>query len=216
MWRMSFLYRSALTIVRKPPYMDWANSLDDGGPALTDELARDRKSIYLVPEFEREPELSSVLEACWEDIFDEELAMWIEDENRWPEPRTREMFDQWFDAEIAMSVFDLVPEEPLTQSDVELADLHDAMSRCAWCEVDIEPEAGRVVSFTLADRSRFAHREGLVLPVAVRDERVVVGIMTPASSDESAHGEDVVFRVCTSRCEKAVRKAVPKALKAMK
>jgi hypothetical protein len=47
---MSFLYRAALTITRKQPYIDWANSQGDGGPELTAELANDRRTIYLVPE----------------------------------------------------------------------------------------------------------------------------------------------------------------------
>ena len=45
---MSFLYRSAVTITRKQPYLDWANSLDDGGPAQTEELSqRDRRGSPL-------------------------------------------------------------------------------------------------------------------------------------------------------------------------
>jgi hypothetical protein len=77
---MSFLYRSALTISRKQPYVEWATSIDDG-PAVRDQLARDHRTIYLVPEFDREPQLSSVIDECWEQIFEEELAMWIIDES---------------------------------------------------------------------------------------------------------------------------------------
>jgi hypothetical protein len=123
------------------------------------------------------------------------------------------MFDQWFDAHFTMSVFDLTPDEPLTQTDVELADLEEVMSRCAWCGIELEADSDRYVSFTLPDRSRFAHREGLVLPLMTRNNQIVAGIMTAASSEKAAKGEDLILRVCTSRCEKAVRKAVPKALK---
>ena len=42
---MSFLYRSAITITRKQPYIDWANGLEDGGPELTAELATDQRTI---------------------------------------------------------------------------------------------------------------------------------------------------------------------------
>jgi hypothetical protein len=113
---MSFLYRSALTITRKQPYIDWANGLDDGGQDQPHNPDNDLKTVYLVPEFSRAPELSSVLDACWQDIFGQELAMWSEEERDWPEPRTREMFDEWFAAEFTMSVYDLVVPQGLKRS----------------------------------------------------------------------------------------------------
>ena len=210
---MSFLYRSAITITRKQPYLDWANSFDDGGPELTAELADDRRTIYLVPESPNQPNLESLLAEFWEQIFEEELAAWMLEDEDWPKPLTRDMFNAWFDSEITDSVFDLIPEEPLTQADVEGADLDYAVRRCAWCDIEIDEGAGRFVGFSLADRGRLAHREGLVLPMAIDDEHVVTGIMSRADSDAARAGEDVVFRVCTSRCEKAIRKTVPKALR---
>ena len=47
----------------------------------------------------------------------------------------------------------------------------------------------------------------------IGDERVVIGIMAQADSDKARAGEDLLFRACPSRCEKAIRKAVPKALR---
>jgi hypothetical protein len=47
----------------------------------------------------------------------------------------------------------------------------------------------------------------------VDDERLVMGVMSRADSDAARAGEDLVFRACTSRCEKGIRKAVPKALR---
>ena len=55
---MSFIYRSALTITRKHPYLDWANSLEGGGAALTSELADDRQTVYLIPEYDVTPPVS--------------------------------------------------------------------------------------------------------------------------------------------------------------
>jgi len=43
----------------------------------------------------------------------------------------------------------------------------------------------------------------------------VIGLMSPDDSEEAKAGEDVLFHACTSRCEKAIRKAVPKALRKM-
>jgi hypothetical protein len=210
---MSFLYRTAITIIRKQPYVDWANSFDDDGPELTNELAQDRRTVYLVQEEGARPDLRKLLDDHWEDIFEEELAMWMDGEADWPAPRTREMFDAWFDAEVTDTVIDLVPDEPLTETDVELGDLTYALSHCAWCELEIDEGAGRLAGFKVADRNRFAHREGLTVPVRIDDEQVLLGVAPLADSEEARTGYDLLFRACTSRCEKAIQKVVPKALR---
>jgi hypothetical protein len=210
---MSFLYRFAITITHKQPYVDWANSFNDGGPELTVGFADDQRTIYLVPESDQRPSAAELLDEFWEDIFEEEVAAWMQQEEDWPTPRTREMFDNWFAAEVSDHVFDLTPDEPLTHAEVEALGVEVALRRCAWCDLDIDEGAGRFVGFKLPDRDRFAHREGLTLPLAIDDEQVVVGILSPADSDLSRAADDVVFRACTSRCEKALRKAVPKALR---
>ena len=88
-------------------YIDWANSRDDDGPELSPELANDRRTIYLVPESVQEPDLASLIEEFWEQIFEEELAAWMLDEQTWPTPLSREMFEAWFGSEVTSSVFDL-------------------------------------------------------------------------------------------------------------
>jgi hypothetical protein len=210
---MSFLYRVAVAVTRKQPYIDWANSFDDGGPELTADLADGRRTIYLVPESDEEPDRKGILVEFWQEIFEEELAGWMQEEEDWPSPLTREMFDAWFEVEVTDSVFDLTPEEPLTQADVEAEDLAYAVQRCAWCDIEVDEGTVRVVSFGLPDRTRLAHREGLTLPLIIDDERVVIGIMSRPDSVKARAGEDLLFRACTSRCEKAIRKTVPKALR---
>ena len=210
---MSFLYRSAITITRKQPYIDWANALDEDGPELTPELAGDRRSVYLVSESDDEPDLALLLDEFWERIFEQELGGWMVDDASWPTPLTRELFDAWFDAETTDTVFDLSPEEPLSQADVEAVDLDEAVYRCAWCGIEVAEDAGRFVGFTVADRNRLAHREGLVVPIVIDDERVAIGIMSRSESDAARSGEDLAFRACTSKCEKALRSAIPKALR---
>ena len=139
--------------------------------------------------------------------------MWMEEEDQWPAPRTREMFEAWFDAAITDTVFDLVPDQPLTETDVELADLHDAFQFCAWCDLRIEQGDGRFVGFQLPRRDQFAHRAGLTLLLRVDADRSLLGAVTPEESEEAVNGDDLVFRACSSRCEKALRKIVPKLLR---
>jgi hypothetical protein len=107
---------------------------------------------------------------------------------------------------------DLTPDEPLSQTDVELADLSYTFSHCAWCDLELDEHGGRTVGFKVADRQVFTQREGLVLPLPISDERVVTGVFTTVNSEAALAGDDVVFRVCASRCEKILRKEVPKAL----
>ena len=209
---MSYLYRTAITINRKQPYIDWANSFDDGGPTLTIELGR-RDSIYLVPVTDREQSLDEVLAEWWQDIFEEELAEWMEGEDDWPAVRTREMFDAWFDAAITDSVVDLAPDEPLTDADLDLEDLAVALGTCAWCERELEKGEGRTTGFEVPNRERLAHREGRVLTLLVGKDQAVAGIVTPADSEEGRGGDDLVFRVCSRACEQPLKKLVPPALR---
>jgi ribosomal protein L24E len=210
---MSYLYRHALFVSRKQPYLDWANGLNDGGPGLSEDVSLQQRTVYLVPELDREPDLGTLLDEFWEDIFHEELATWSLKEESWPRLRTREIFDQWFDIELNASVYDLTPEEPLTQIQVDLADLSEASGRCAECGLDVEEGEGRFVGFKLADRSRFESFQGRVLPLPVNDNESVLAIVTLAESDEARSGDDLLVRVCSSRCEKVIRKLVPPALR---
>lgn len=210
---MTFLYRHALFVSRRQPYLDWANSIDDSGATLDAALSRKERTVYLTPEADGEPELQELLEESWEEIFEEELAAWHEAEERWPQARTREMFDEWFDVELCASVLDLAPEEPLTQEQVDSLDLADAVNSCAACGIDVEEGHGRFVGFKVADRSRIAFRQGRVLHLPVDDEQVIPCIVTVDDSAAAREGDDLVVRVCSSGCEKAVRKVVPKALK---
>ena len=210
---MSFLHRAAVTITRKQPYVDWANRTAEGTDEPVVYPEEDRRTVYLVPNFDGEPTAGEVLAEFWEDIFEEELAAWMEDEDSWPEVRTRAVFDAWFDAELTDAVIDLTPEEPLTSADLEVAEVSYTLLHCAWCDLELEPQEGRSVGFKVANRVHFAGREGLTLPLPVNEERVVVGILTAPDSPAAEAGDDYVFRACTSHCEKMLRKEVPRALR---
>ena len=58
---MSFLYRVGFVVGHKQPYVDWANSIADGGPDLPPDLAAHR-TVYLVPEPENEPDVDALLD----------------------------------------------------------------------------------------------------------------------------------------------------------
>ncbi len=209
---MSMLLRFAVLVSRKHPFFEWANGFDDG-VELTPELDRECRTVYLVSEIDPGPDRNNIIGAWWEEIFEEELFSWMEDEKDWPPTRTREMFDAWFATEVMMPVIDLAEDEPITTDDVEEMELEGAMSECAWCGAEVDSVAGSFVAFKLPDRGRFADREGLTLEVLLHDGRTIVGFMTPAGSPEHEAGDDLIFRVCTKRCERALRSAASKALR---
>lgn len=210
---MSIVHRSALTITRKQPYADWANGVHEDETdtvAYTDDLPR---TVYLVPAIDASTGVAELLGEFWADIFEEELAAWSEDEGTWPAPRTRELFDDWFDVELTDSVIDLTPDEPLGEAEMEMAAVTDALEHCAWCDLELEPDEGRRVALSVAERERLASREGLALTLFVDDEQPLPGILTARDSPAAVAGEDLIFRACTSRCEKLIRKKAPKALR---
>jgi hypothetical protein len=207
---MPFLFRTAALISRKQPYVDWANSLDPDGPLLTEELVR-KRDVYLGPYSPVEQTLEKALDAIWEHVFEEELFGWSTDESQWPQQRTREMFHAWFDVELADAIIDLVPDEPLTEDDMEFAELDAAMHTCAWCKSIVIGE-GRVAAFALPNRELFEDREGRVVQLVVGPKRIVTGVMTPADSDPAREEADLLFTACSRRCEKSLLKTIPRAL----
>jgi hypothetical protein len=50
---MSYLYRHALFVSRRKAYLDWANGLNNDGVELGEELSRQQRNVYLVPESAR-------------------------------------------------------------------------------------------------------------------------------------------------------------------
>jgi ribosomal protein L24E len=207
-----YLFRTAVLIARKQPYIDWANNLDDDGAELPKELT-DTRGIYLGRHSIHSQTLAQALDEIWEEIFAEELYAWSTDERQWPADRNREMFDAWFAAELCDSIVDLVPEDPLTEEDVEFEGLEVALNTCAFCGTELPLPAGRMVSFQLSRRDRFEQREGRVLTITIGRDRFVTGVVTPKDSEPARENADVIFRACSRRCEKQISKLVPRRLR---
>jgi hypothetical protein len=208
---MSLVYRAALTLTRRHPYVDWANKEAKGDGVRFP--AGDVRTVYLVSLPGPGLTVATLIDEFWPDVFEEELAAWTLDEAAWPSPRTREMFDTWFVLEFTETVIDLVPDEPLSVEDVEAADVAHVFSHCGWCDLELALSEGRRVSFAVEDRRALADHEGLALVLPTGDGYFVSGIVSAAESDGAKAGEDLIFRACSSRCEKLIRKHVPRALR---
>ena len=98
------LNRSVVIVRPKQPYLDWANSVNDGGlPPQVD----GEQTSYLLPSNEDDHDGSLTIEQCFEGLFESELANWHQLEEDWPGDRTYAMFQQWFTVEWHSVVIDL-------------------------------------------------------------------------------------------------------------
>ena len=86
--------RSVLIVRPKQPYIDWANSMDDGGPLANLKSMRKSPNTFLVDEIFYIDDLSLIINEYWETLFEIQLNNWMRDPDVWPEELTREMFEQ--------------------------------------------------------------------------------------------------------------------------
>lgn len=103
---MHSINRAAIVVRPKPPFFDWARSLEGGLPESTEAWA----SVYLVPADEND-QPDKIVRRCFGQIFEEQLEAWHRVEEDWPTPRTFSLFQQWFDAEVVDLVFDFSEEQ---------------------------------------------------------------------------------------------------------
>ncbi len=109
---MDLMDASILIIRPKQAFIDWVNEQCkdiDFHHKVTLENYNDEcgPHTYLVPDFEALSKAKSWLKKNYLIIFEEELSGWSLDENDWPEELTYQLFDQWFEIEFNLMVFDL-------------------------------------------------------------------------------------------------------------
>ena len=104
---MQLINRTALVVVPKQPYIDWANTLDDTGPKLNIDAPHYEYNVYLIDDVEDESDLVTALRRQYRTIFEYELAGWHLDEKDWPSRRGFKTFTDWFEVKVCTMVFDL-------------------------------------------------------------------------------------------------------------
>jgi len=103
---MYVINRSAAIIKSKQPFVEWVNSVaSEGRQYSIDDFSTDC-SVILLPEIDSDEHAEATLKDLFSDIFEVELSGWITDESAWPQSRTYEMFQEWFDVEFHSVVFD--------------------------------------------------------------------------------------------------------------
>ena len=89
---MKTINRTAITIIPKQSYIDWANSFEGG-------VGYDRihATTILISDKYDEFDYEVYLKKIFKDVFKEQLESWMADPDDWPPKRTYKMFKDWFE-----------------------------------------------------------------------------------------------------------------------
>jgi hypothetical protein len=96
-------FLSAAVLRPKPAFLEWVRSVMPPDEEIDGALAT---VVVLAPELPRQSQLSTWVEQHHEEIFARQLAVWTEDESRWPE-LSFDALRAWFDIDLAAGVDDL-------------------------------------------------------------------------------------------------------------
>ena len=104
--------RAAVIIRFKQPFVDWVNGVGEtpGEDAVKLEEANDDTSVFLIS-CKMASELDRWLTRNYLPLFEEILDEWYTDVSLWPESRTLQLFNSWFDVELHSLVLDTLGEE---------------------------------------------------------------------------------------------------------
>ncbi len=104
--------RAALIIKFKEPAVKWINEADPNkdDPGLTIEIVNTDSSIYLISEelADDPTDVKEWIKQNYKNLFELELYGWYTDPSLWPENRTFELFNEWFDVELHSMLIDTV------------------------------------------------------------------------------------------------------------
>jgi len=110
---------SMLTICPKEPFFEWAKSLEEVDESELELELNDLKndtSAYVVPPIESVADLQEIINSTYETMFNNELYGWSQDATKWPENRSVELFNDWFDLSVHSVAYDLIEDEEETQA----------------------------------------------------------------------------------------------------
>ena len=207
---MDLVERIALIVRPKRRFVEWANSVDHGGPKLSFEEARTSPTTYLVESIESMDDVSELIDAYAIELFEEELNNWMSDESTWPKNRTPHVFRDWFDVELSDLVLDtqdgpLVEDERGVLEELVYATVH----HCAWCDREIGEDEERFgLAMAHASPAALEDLEGMAIPIPLSSrDRPVMGLVPGADSDARKAGKHVVFTLCSEACGEALRRA---------
>ncbi len=89
---MKPINRTAITIIPKKPYIDWANSFEDAEIYDTPHA-----TTILIPDKYDEFNYETYVKKIYKEIFIEQLEAWMNSADDWPGKMTYKIFKEWFE-----------------------------------------------------------------------------------------------------------------------
>jgi len=118
---MKLINRGILVVKPNRLFLEWLNQLPDRNtdhpPYSLDELSQDC-TAFMLPDVVSEGSVDFIIEPIKTNLFEMELADWCTNPDWWPQDRSSDNFDRWFDLEYHSMVWDLL-ELPIQASDEE-------------------------------------------------------------------------------------------------
>jgi hypothetical protein len=107
---MALLNRNVAILKPKQAMVDWINRVvSPSDPVTLEEIVQDCTAI-LVPDLESREDVLDYLGPVKPSLFEMELESWSREPSDWPQKRTSEMFDAWFDIEVHSMVWAVMDE----------------------------------------------------------------------------------------------------------
>lgn len=106
-------YANRLLVLLHPrePFMVWAQQFrEPGEPAAEFRAAMEQPMPFMVPILDDQEVMWSWVEENFALFFDTALWSWAPEQNRWPEDRGWEAFQDWFELEFLGAPWDIVAE----------------------------------------------------------------------------------------------------------
>lgn len=79
------LNRSAIVVKPTQPFLNWLHAADPTSRDITLSEVVGEPTIYLIPEYDSEEDVHVFLRELCAEIFVEQLAGWLTDEETWPQ-----------------------------------------------------------------------------------------------------------------------------------
>ncbi len=103
---MNLINRGVVVVQPQDPFLDWINCDPTlSSPITMEHLQQDRTAI-LAPELGSLEDALEYLEPLKSKLFEMELEAWNLDPATWPQERTTELFDAWFELQVHSMVWD--------------------------------------------------------------------------------------------------------------
>ncbi|MCB9231209.1 MAG: hypothetical protein H6581_06085 [Bacteroidia bacterium] len=106
---LSLVNRGVLTVSPRSPFYTWSADLTPDLELPAAEM--NYSTAYLIRDNIGPGSIERVVKKHFQHIFENELSGQWEDEEDWPQERTWELFNEWFEWRFSEMVFDLESDE---------------------------------------------------------------------------------------------------------